>query len=114
MKRIAGCVFSTSFACASPEGPPRVLVNAATFTGSRFGDEHEVAFKGIPYAEPPLGELRFRPPRSLEPVKGEKMATEFSSICPQPVGEFLCSDQGANISGQALAIDGHTECLTQI
>ena len=26
---------------------------------------------------------------------------------------FLCSDQGAKISGQALAIDGHTESLTQ-
>ncbi len=26
---------------------------------------------------------------------------------------FLCSDQGAKISGQALAIDGNTESLTQ-
>lgn len=87
MERICGLILLVSFACASPEGPPRVVVHGTMFTGARFGDEHEVAFKGIAYAVPPVGELRFRPPRPLEFTEGEKTATEFPPICPQPVGE---------------------------
>ncbi|XP_070551709.1 acetylcholinesterase-like [Ptychodera flava] len=41
-------------------------------------------FKGIPYAEPPVGELRFQPPHSKSPWEGVYDATEFRPICIQP------------------------------
>ncbi|RAK87289.1 carboxylesterase [Aspergillus costaricaensis CBS 115574] len=40
-------------------------------------------FKGIPYAAPPTGELRWKPPVKPEPWSGTYNATEFSAQCPQ-------------------------------
>ena len=40
-------------------------------------------FKGIPYAEAPIGELRFREPQPKTPWEGVKDATEFGTIAPQ-------------------------------
>ncbi|KAJ8687537.1 hypothetical protein QAD02_023331 [Eretmocerus hayati] len=41
------------------------------------------SFKGIPYAEPPVGQLRFKDPVPLEPWTGEKNATSFGPMCAQ-------------------------------
>ncbi|XP_070551779.1 carboxylesterase 4A-like [Ptychodera flava] len=46
-------------------------------------------FKGIPYAEPPVGDLRFRPPQSKAPWEGVHDATEFGPICIQPPDQFV-------------------------
>lgn len=42
------------------------------------------AFKGIPYAAPPIGNLRWQPPQPLRPWKGIKKATKYGSKCFQP------------------------------
>uniref|UniRef100_A0A3Q3W5A6 Cholinesterase n=1 Tax=Mola mola TaxID=94237 RepID=A0A3Q3W5A6_MOLML len=41
------------------------------------------AFLGIPFAKPPLGNLRFRAPEPVEPWEGMKDATEYSNSCYQ-------------------------------
>lgn len=41
-------------------------------------------FRGIPYAAPPVGDLRWRPPQAVVPWEGVRRATSFGSICPQP------------------------------
>jgi para-nitrobenzyl esterase len=41
-------------------------------------------FQGIPFAAPPVGDLRFRPPAPVEPWNGVLDATEPGSPCPQP------------------------------
>ncbi len=41
-------------------------------------------FKGIPYAEPPIGDLRFRNTVEKEPWEGILEAVEFGFIAPQP------------------------------
>ncbi|OWA34758.1 para-nitrobenzyl esterase [Saccharibacillus sp. O16] len=43
-----------------------------------------VSWKGLPYAKPPVGPLRFRSPQPLEPWDGVREALTFGSICPQP------------------------------
>jgi para-nitrobenzyl esterase len=41
-------------------------------------------FKGIPYAEPPVGDLRWLPSKVHKPWSGIREAKEFGSIAPQP------------------------------
>ncbi|XP_061714552.1 juvenile hormone esterase-like [Cydia pomonella] len=56
------------------------------------------SFKGIPYAAPPVGDLRFRAPQPPETWDGVRSATEFGPICfqvdplmdPTPKGSEDC------------------------
>ncbi|GEM_PF-4602342 len=43
-----------------------------------------VSFKGIPYAQPPVGTLRWKAPQPLPPSDVVCQALHFSSVCPQP------------------------------
>jgi len=47
-------------------------------TGSGF------AFRGLPYAAPPVGNLRWRPPQPPVPWKGIRDASQYGASCPQP------------------------------
>tara|TARA_B110000014_G_C20125444_1_gene599066 strand:- start:3968 stop:5848 length:1881 start_codon:yes stop_codon:yes gene_type:complete len=49
------------------------------------GENDTYVWKGIPFAEPPVGELRWKAPKRPAPWKGVLEATEFSSACFQPV-----------------------------
>ncbi|KAI5639531.1 carboxylesterase family domain-containing protein [Phthorimaea operculella] len=52
------------------------------FVQNEFGGTY-YSFKGIPFAEPPIGELRFKAPLPAKPWKGVKHATEFGPVCYQ-------------------------------
>ncbi len=45
-------------------------------------------FKGIPYTEPPIGDLRFKPPADKRPWNGVLDATEYGPYAFQ-WGDFL-------------------------
>lgn len=45
-------------------------------------------YLGIPYAQPPVGELRWRPPQSVARWHGVRDATAFAPHCPQPASPF--------------------------
>jgi para-nitrobenzyl esterase len=62
-------------------------------------------FKGVPYAEPPIGGLRFSPPALKEPWEGILDATEYGPIAPQPPSVLL-----AMFGGKAK--QSEEECLT--
>ncbi len=40
-------------------------------------------FKGVPYAAPPMGDLRWLPPQPLESWKGIRPATDYGFVAPQ-------------------------------
>ncbi|MGA2849343.1 MAG: carboxylesterase family protein [Terracidiphilus sp.] len=42
-----------------------------------------VSYKGIPFAAPPIGQLRWRPPQPVAPWKGVRAATDFAPDCLQ-------------------------------
>jgi para-nitrobenzyl esterase len=45
--------------------------------------EGAVVFRGIPYAAPPIEQLRWKPPQPAEPWQGVRPATERALACPQ-------------------------------
>jgi len=63
-------------------GPVRGVVQSQT-----------LAFKGIPYAQPPVGPLRWRPPE--ERVEWEDIldASEFGDMCPQLSGDGMLGSE---------------------
>jgi para-nitrobenzyl esterase len=53
-------------------------------------------FKGIPYAEPPVGDLRWMPPQPVKKWDGVREAKNFGAIAPQtvvPLGPFVQGTQ---------------------
>lgn len=54
------------------------LVNVADIEGAATSDVY--AFLGVPYAEPPTGDLRFTKPRPASPWNGIRDATQFGDI----------------------------------
>lgn len=76
------CLIVMQAACASE--PPVVRVGGEMLQGESLGTGSPVVtFKGIPYAAPPVGELRWRPPAPITPREGLQSATEYGSACMQ-------------------------------
>lgn len=64
------------------DSPPRVEVRQGTLEGKRGHDV--AAFMNIPYAAPPVGALRWRPPQPAVAWSGVRDASERGPICIQP------------------------------
>jgi para-nitrobenzyl esterase len=59
-----------------------------TVCGEIIGDKGREAriYRGIPYAAPPVGPLRWKPPQPAKPWQGTRECTIFSKITPQLIG----------------------------
>ncbi|KAL6428893.1 hypothetical protein ACFW04_008014 [Cataglyphis niger] len=77
---------SSAVLANSDEAAPRVKIPLGGLKGyykiSQNGRKYE-AYEGIPYALPPIGKLRFKPPRQIPAWIGELSATKFGSPCIQ-------------------------------
>ncbi|HEV7503113.1 MAG TPA: carboxylesterase family protein, partial [Vicinamibacteria bacterium] len=81
--------------------PARVTVESGVLSG--VSDGAVQAFKGIPYARPPVGALRWRPPQRAESWRDPREATAFGPVCPQ-------SGTMDNVDGGAAAAS--EDCLS--
>lgn len=70
------------------------------------GDDGRVKFwKGIRYAAPPLGDLRFRAPEPPQRWTEVFDATEYGPACPQPVVPRMPLDLGAPLGEDCLRLN---------
>ncbi|TBU41183.1 alpha/beta-hydrolase [Dichomitus squalens] len=61
--------------------PPIVQLDRGSFVGTSDGTVD--SFLGIPFAKPPVGDLRFRLPVPNDPYNTTRNATAFGPACPQ-------------------------------
>ncbi len=79
---LAIAVGSTLACTPGEQGPPRIEAGGETLEGE-WGDDGLAVFRGIPYASPPVGGLRWRPPQANSARPGVQQASRFAPACPQ-------------------------------
>jgi para-nitrobenzyl esterase len=82
---LAGLAAAVATGPASAENAPArgpvVAVDSGKVSGTTDGDL--LAFKGLPYAAPPIGPLRWAPPEKAAPWAGVRAAKDFGPACLQ-------------------------------
>lgn len=80
--QVPGCTANDPDVACTPQGAVRGVVE---------GDM--LAFKGIPYARPPVGALRWKPTEAAEGWSGVRDGSHFGPICPQIIGQEIKGDE---------------------
>jgi para-nitrobenzyl esterase len=88
---IVSAVVTSGLLAGSP-----VHTDAGDVEGTAATDSSIRTFLGIPYAAPPVGELRWKPPQPAAHWTGVRKAAEFGSRCMQGhiFGDMVFRDQG--------------------
>lgn len=63
--------------------PVAIEVEAGTLSGSR--ENGVLVFRGVPFAAPPVGDMRWRAPQPVAKWPGERAASAHDAPCTQPV-----------------------------
>ena len=63
---------------------PVLTVTGGQIQGVESANQEVIVYKGVPFAAPPVGELRWQEPQPVEAWDGVLTADTFSAICPQP------------------------------
>ncbi len=65
---------------------------AGTVVGDPGKEVH--VYRSIPYAAPPVGDLRWKPPQPVEPWTGIKEVTTYGNMCPQNTASWVSGTVG--------------------
>ena len=74
---------AASLAGTALGAPANAYIDQGKLTGT--ADRDVDAFLGVPFAAPPVGELRWKAPEPASKWQGARAATAFAPSCPQPV-----------------------------
>jgi len=91
MRRLSGLALAfLGSALLAAQGPPigatkPVAVTGGLISGAPGRDPSIVAFKGIPFAAPPVGERRWQAPSPVVPWQGVRRAESFGASCMQSI-----------------------------
>ncbi|HLR25837.1 MAG TPA: carboxylesterase family protein [Fodinibius sp.] len=77
----SGSVSAQNAVAQSASSAPQVTVADGTLEG--ISDSGISIFKGIPFAQPPVDNLRWRPPQEAQSWQGVRDAKSFSAACMQ-------------------------------
>ncbi|CBX98811.1 hypothetical protein IAQ61_007573 [Plenodomus lingam] len=94
-------LFSMALAAPAPLVPranPTVVAPAAQATIAGVSGDRVESFKAIPFAQPPVGQLRLKPPQPITAALGNVDGTKDARACPQ----FFFSVADSNIPGNVL------------
>ena len=80
MQMLSGSVLAESSA-AGPGSVPPVAIESGTLQG--VNSDGLIVYKGVPYATPPLGPMRWREPQRVNPWTGVRRSDAFAPACPQ-------------------------------
>lgn len=102
--------------CSQEKAPPVASGSAGEWLGSWSGVNNTIAaFKGVPFAQPPVGVLRWRAPLSAI-VQGRQDATQYAPACMQGSGMVdwyadlaAAFGAGPEVAGRPLAVS--EDCL---
>ena len=84
MRKIYGVYILAAVSAAGAIQQP-VKIEGGLVSGIPGKDPSITAFKGIPFAAPPVGELRWRGPKQVVPWQGVRQADKFSASCIQNI-----------------------------
>jgi para-nitrobenzyl esterase len=73
-----GCLLATA---ALPAIIDPVKIESGSIAGASDSDSTVRIYKGIPYAAPPVGELRWKAPQPAPKWEGVRMADQFGNVC---------------------------------
>lgn len=77
-----GLLIATCFVgAAGPAVSQDAMIDSGGLKGNR--ESGVVRYLGVPYAQPPVGDLRWRDPRPVDAWSGVREATRFAPACPQ-------------------------------
>ena len=75
----------TVFAKSTEGLPETIAIDSGKISGLALGENKDVrSFKGIPYAKPPIGPLRWKPPQAVEAWEGVRECSAYGPACLQP------------------------------
>ena len=110
--RAASRALAAALACAASlqsalAHEPPLLVPAKTLQGVVEGERlgKVIAYRGIPYAAPPLGELRFRPPQPAIPWTGARSGLDMGPACAQLIDDDPTENSEAVMSEDCLTLN---------
>ena len=92
-----GPVLTQTTAPAPRPIPAKVTIDSGALVGEAIDGVN--VFRGVPYAKPPIGELRWRAPQKPDPWPGERSAVAFEPPCPQPTNIDGKTANGGGVAG---------------
>jgi len=109
----AGLIAALVVAVASPRrpAPPRVTIDTGILEGAADSVTGVDVFRGIPYAAPPVGALRWRPPRPPAQWTGVRDAKQLGHNCMQAQPYADIDPYAAGISEDCLYLNVWTSSL---